>query len=151
MTRGERVRTIRRLAGLAAVTAPKVRRMAADEELRGDVGDVVRATRDLVRDLAADEMVRGDVGDLVAAAVDSASRARADVTSRRQVRILPIVAGGGLLLLAGAALIAALAYPRSRRTIVHAAGETRQRATTTVHDARERFGRGGGNPEQQAA
>jgi hypothetical protein len=151
MAIGERTRNIRRAAGLAVATAPKVRRVARDEELRQDVAGIVRAARDLVREVAADETIRRDLNDLVTTAVDGATRVREDVHTERRPRALRVIVVGGLLFVAGAAVIAALVYPRSRQTIVRAAGETRERATTTVHDARERFGRRGQGVERQAA
>jgi hypothetical protein len=135
-----RLRTIGRVTGVAAATAPKVRRLAKDDELRAEASDLVRSARDLVREVTSDERVRRDLRDIVSSALDGAGRVRQDVRPRHRLR--RFFAFGAGLTLALVAIAAALAYPRSRQGIVRVAGETRQRATATVHDARERIGRG---------
>ena len=141
-----RLRRIGRTTVLVAGTAPKVRRLARDDELRGDVSAIVRSAGDLVREVAGDERVRGDLREMIASAFDGTSRVRADVRPRRHG--IRLFAYGALFALAVAAIAAALAYPRSRHGLVRVAGETRQRATATVHDARERFEQ---RSERQAA
>jgi hypothetical protein len=131
-----RLGTISRMTGVAASSAPLVRRMARDEELRGDVLQFISSANQIVRDVATDKQLRKDVRRLIRAA--RSGRARIGQEARpRTGRWLYFFGAGvvfGTLAVAGALL-----YPRSRRSVVHAAGQTRQRASATVHDIRERY------------
>jgi hypothetical protein len=148
MALDDRLKTIRRVTGAAAAT-PYVRRLVTDDELRTDMSDFVRSANDLVREVAADAQVRRDVADIIRSLQEGASRVRQDI--RPQPHPWRRFAAGAGLFFAGIGVAATLAYPRSRRGLVRVAGETRQRASTTVHDARERFGRTATDTERKAA
>ena len=147
----QRTRTIRRMTSAATSTAPSVRRIATDEELRADMTDFVRSANDLIREVASDRRVRRNVRDMILSIQDGVGRVRSDVRPRRRGRSLSAFGAG--LVFASFVIAAAFAYPRSRRSITRVAGDTRQRASSTVHDARERFGKvmPGIERERQAA
>jgi hypothetical protein len=132
----QRMRTVRRVTGAATSTAPYVRRLATDEELRADMTDFVRSANDLVREVATDHKVRRDAREMILSLQDGVGRVRSDIRPRRRSR--SVMAFGAGVLFAAFAVAAALAYPRSRRRIASFAGETRERASSTVNDARER-------------
>lgn len=140
-----RMRTIGRVGGVAATTAPYVRRLATDEELRDDVTDFVRSANDLVTHLRTDPRLRHDVGDLVASVQSGAERVRDDVRPRHYLRTFLV--GTGLIVL-GIGAVIAVGWPRARRGVTRVADQTTARATSTVRDIRERIA---GEGESQAA
>jgi hypothetical protein len=148
MALDDRLKTIRRVTG-AAAAAPYVRRIVTDDELRTDMSDFVRSANDLMREVASDTRVRSDVADIIRSLQDGASRVRQDIRPRRHP--WRRFAAGAALFFAGIGVAATLAYPRSRRGLVRVAGDARERASTTVHDARERFGRTASDTEWKAA
>jgi hypothetical protein len=141
-----RLRTMGRVSNVAASTAPYVRRVASDEELRGDVADFVRSANDLLRHISADRRLRHDVGRLIGSVQDGADHLRADIRPRNYGRRIMI--GTGLLLIS-TGMGMALAWPRTRQRVVYVADQTAQRANATVHDIRERIS--GRTGERRAA
>jgi hypothetical protein len=131
-----RLQTIGRMTGVAAITAPYLRRLARDEGLRDDVADFVRSATDLMNHARADSRLRHDVRRLVDSAQSGAGHARGDLSPRRFLRTLFIGAG---LIIASLGIGVALAWPRSRRSVIRAADTTAHRANATVHDIRERI------------
>ena len=65
MALNSRLRTIGRVSGVAATTAPYVRRLATDEELRDDVTDFIRSANNLMNHVRSDRRLRRDVRHLV--------------------------------------------------------------------------------------
>ena len=131
-----RIRTIGKVSGVAATTAPYVRRLATDDELRGDVTEFVRSANNLATHLRSDKRLRRDVFNLIASAQSGAARARADVRPRHYLRNLSF--GTGLIMIGMAGAIA-LGWPRARQNVTRVAGQTASRANATVHDIRERI------------
>ena len=143
-----RLRTLGSVTGMAATTAPYIRRVATDDDLRSDMAEFIRAGNDLMRHLSADKRLRRDLTHLVESAQSSAGHLRADIRPRHYGR--RILFGAGLMmfsLIAGAAL----AWPRSRRSVARVSSDTARRANATVHDIRERVSGQTGRREQQAA
>lgn len=143
-----RLRTIGKVTGVAATTAPVVRRLATDDRLRTDVSDFVATADHLVRDLARDRQVRSDLRHMIETARSGSEHLRRDVRPRRGGRALFVLGAGmvfGVLAISGALL-----YPRTRQSVVHAADETVKRASATVHDIRLRI-RPGTSGEQTAS
>ncbi|HTX69791.1 MAG TPA: hypothetical protein VMH50_11700 [Thermoleophilia bacterium] len=136
MALSSRFQTIGRVTGVAATTAPYVRRLATDEQLRGDVTDFVRAADNLVTHLRSDRRLRNDIVDLIASAQSGADHVRGDVRPRHYLRTM--LTGAGLVVLGMIAAVA-LGWPRARRGITSVAGQTATRANATVHDVRERI------------
>jgi len=132
-----RIRTIGRVGGVAATTAPYVRRLATDAELREDVADVVRSANNLVTHLRSDKRLRRDILNLIASAQSGADHVRADVRPRRHY-MRGMMLGTGLVML-GMIAAAALGWPRARQSVTRVAGQTATRANATVHDIRERI------------
>ena len=141
-----RIRSIGKVTGAAVTTAPYVRRLATDEELRSDLSGLLQSAAHLYRDISQDTRIRQDVRSMAESLRDGTDRMRQDIRPRDRSRTGLYVGAG--MVLATLAIIAALAYPRSRQSMTRFAGETRQRASSTVHDVRERFG--GGGMEQAA-
>ena len=141
-----RLRTIGRMSGVAATTAPYVRRLATDEELRGDVADIVSSANNLLNHVRSDRRLRSDLQSLVESAQSGADHVRGDLRPRRLLRTF--VVGTGLIITTLAFGIA-LAWPRSRRSVIRVADQTAQRANTRVRDIRERIATQTG--EKQAA
>jgi hypothetical protein len=131
------VRTIGKVGGVAATTAPYVRRLATDDELRDDVTDFARSANDLMTHLRSDRRLRRDVTGMLSSAQSGARRLRPDARPHHYVRNFLI--GAGLLVMAAGAAIA-FAVPRARQGATRVAGQTAARATGTVHDIRERIG-----------
>ena len=132
-----RLRTIGRVTGVAATTAPYVRRLATDDELRDDVSDFVRAANNLMSHIRSDRRLRRDVQRMFTSAQSGADHLRADVRPRSFLRIAVIGTG---LLISSIGIGIALAWPRSRQSVMRVADQTAQRANATVHDVRERIG-----------
>lgn len=141
-----RMRTIGRVGGVAATTAPYVRRVATDDELRDDVTDFVRSANNLMTHLRSDRRLRRDVTGMVSSVQSGARRLRSDVRPHHYVRNFLI--GTGLFVMAAGAAIA-FGVPRARQGATRVAGQTASRATSTVHDIRERIG--GQREETRAA
>ncbi len=138
MALNSRLQTIGKVTGVAATTAPAMRRLARDEELRGDVADFIRSANNLMSHVRSDRRLRRDVGHLVASAQSGADHVRGDLRPRRFLRTL--VVGTGLLITSfGIGIV--LAWPRSRQSVLRVADQTTQRANATVHDVRERIAR----------
>ena len=131
-----RLRTIGKMSGAAATTAPYVRRLATDEELRGDVTDFMRSANTLMSHVRSDRRLRQDLRHLVESAQSGADHVRGDLRPRRILRTLVIGTG---LIITTIAFGIALAWPRSRRSVIRVADQTAQRANTRVHDIRERI------------
>jgi hypothetical protein len=133
------LRTIGKVTGVAATTAPVVRRMATDDELRANVSDFISSASHVIRDVAADRRLRRDMSRMISAAQDSRERVRQDLHPRgRGMFMLGIGMVLGVAAVAGA-IAGALLYPRTRQTVLGAADQTMLRASATVHDIRERY------------
>jgi hypothetical protein len=132
-----RLRTIGRVTGVAATTAPYVRRLATDDELRDDVGDFISSLNNLMSHLRSDRRLRRDLQRVLTSAQSGAGHLRADVRPRSYLRMAVIGAG---LLISSIGIGIALAWPRSRQSVRRVADQTAQRANATVHDIRERIG-----------
>ena len=130
-----RMRTIGRVGGVAATTAPYVRRVATDDELRDDVTEFVRSANNLMTHLRSDRRLRRDVTGMVSSVQSGARRLRSDVRPHHYVRNSPDRRrparhgrrGGDRRRRAAA-----------RQGATRVAGQTASRATSTVHDIRER-------------
>jgi hypothetical protein len=133
-----RIKTIGKVTGAAATTAPYVRRLATDEELRADVADFVRSAGNLVTHLRSDKRLRRDIGDILATAQSSAGHLRADVRRPRHHYVRNLMVGTGLIIFGMMAAVA-LGWPRARQGVTRVAGQTATRANATVHDIRERI------------
>jgi len=131
-----RLRSMGRVTGAAATTAPYVRRVATDEDLRADVAGFVHAGSDLMRHVATDKQLRRDLQQIVGSAQSSAGHLRSDIRPRHYGR--RILFGAGLIM-TSMILGAALAWPRARNSVVRVSNQTAQRANATVHDIRERI------------
>jgi hypothetical protein len=141
-----RLRTIGRVTGVAATTAPYVRRLATDDELRDDVGDFISSFNNLMSHLRSDRRLRRDLQRVLTSAQSGAGHLRADVRPRSYLRMAVIGAG---LLISSIGIGIALAWPRSRQSVMRVADQTAQRANATVHDIRERIG--GQTKDEKAA
>ena len=146
MALSSRLQTIGKATGVAATTVPYARRLATDEELRGDVADFVRAANNLTTHLRSDRRLRRDIGDLIASAQHGAGHVRSDVRPRHYVRTFFFSTG---LVIIGMGVAIALGWPRARRNVTRVAGQTATRANATVHDIRERIA--GQGAEKRAA
>jgi uncharacterized protein (DUF2236 family) len=146
MASTSRLRTIGKVSGVAATTAPYVKRLARDEELRDDVADFMRSASDLMTRVRSDESLRDDVRRMMESAQSGAGHLRGDFRPRRTLRRLFI--GTGLIIMSIGAGIA-LAWPRTRRQITQAVGQGTSRANAVVHDVREKVS--GQGSEMQAA
>ena len=138
MALNSRLQTIGKVTGVAATTAPAVRRLARDEKLRDDFADFIRSANNLATHVQSDRRLRRDARDLVRSAQSGADHLRGDLRPRRFLRTLFI--GTGLLVMSFGIGIT-LAWPRSRQSVLRAADQTTQRANATVHDVRERIAR----------
>jgi len=125
------------VTGVAATTAPYVRRLATDDELRDDVGDFISSLNNLMSHLRSDRRLRRDLQRVLTSAQSGAGHLRADVRPRSYLRMAVIGAG---LLISSIGIGIALAWPRSRQSVMRVADQTAQRANATVHDIRERIG-----------
>jgi hypothetical protein len=141
-----RIKTIGKVSGAAATTAPYVRRLATDEELRGDVADFVRSANNLATHLRSDKRLRRDIGNLITSAQSGAGHVRSDVRPRHYLRTFFVATG---LVIIGMIAAVAMGWPRARRSVTRVAGQTATRANATVHDMRERIA--GQGAEQRAA
>lgn len=112
MASGSRLRTIGRVGSVAATTAPYVRRIASDEDLRDDVVNAVRAVGDLVNQIRSDEPLRNDLRSLLDSAQSARDHVVEDVKPRHFLRNLLIGAG---LVTAALGVGIALAWQRTRQ------------------------------------
>jgi hypothetical protein len=141
-----RLRTIGKVSGVAATTAPYVRRLATDDELRDDVTEFIRSANNLMNHARSDRRLRRDLQKMVQSAQSGADHLRGDIQPRHNsFRNLTI--GMGLIVTAIGVAVA-VAWPRTRSRISRAVDQTTQRANATVHDVRERIS---GESETQAA
>jgi hypothetical protein len=132
-----RLGTIGKVTGVAASTAPIVRRVATDDDLRADVSDFVASANRLVHGLASDKRLRTDLGRMVAAAQSGGEHLRHDMRPRSRAMFwMGVGMVSGVLVITGALL-----YPRTRQGAVHAADQTMLRASATVHDLRQTYDR----------
>ena len=131
-----RLRTIGKMTGVAATTAPYVRRLASDDELRGDVTDFIRSANNLMNHARSDRRLRRDLQHMIESAQSGADHLRGDIRPRGFIR--RVFVGFGLMVAAFGIGIA-FAWPRSRRSVLRVADQTAQRANATVHDVRERI------------
>ena len=74
-----RLRTIGRVSGVAATTAPYVRRLATDDELRDDVTDFIRSANNLMNHVRSDRRLRRDVRSMLESAQSGADHVRGDI------------------------------------------------------------------------
>ena len=130
------IRTIGRVGGVAATTAPYVRRLARDDELRDDVTDFIRSANNLMTHVRSDRRLRKDVSKMVESMQSGAGHLRSDVRSHHYVRNFFI--GTGLIVF-GLAGAVALGWPRARQQVTRTVDQTTTRANSTVHDIRERI------------
>jgi hypothetical protein len=140
-----RLRTIGRVGGVAAATAPYVRRIAADDELRDDVNDFVRSANSIMNRVRSDKRLGREVRHMLRSAQNGAGHLHGDVRPRHFLRRLVIGAG---LIITSLGVGIAVAWPRTRRQLTRVADQTTQRAGATVHDVRDRISR---RSEEQAA
>lgn len=136
MALNSRIRTIGKAGGVAAVTAPSVRRLARDEDLRDDVSGFIRSANALVNDVRSDQRLRRDLQTMMESVQSGAGHVRADVRPRHFVR--NVLIGTGLIFAAALAGIA-VAWPRARRGVTRAVDQGTSRATAAVHDVREKM------------
>lgn len=136
MTYTGRLRTIGKVTGVAATTAPYVRRLATDEELRDDVAEFIRSANNLIGHLRADKRLRRDLLEMVESAQSGADHLRGDIRPRRLMRTMLV--GIGMIVI-GAGLAIAFAWPRTRSQMKNVVDQATTRANATVHDARERI------------
>lgn len=141
-----RIQTIGKVGGMAASTAPYVRRLATDEDLRDDVADFIRSANNLMNHVRSDRKLRRDVRQMMDSVQSGADHVRGDVKPSHFVRNLLI--GTGLVVAAVAAGIA-VAWPRTRDKVSQAVEQGASKADAAVHDVREKLQ---GEPgESQAA
>ncbi|MGE5228325.1 MAG: hypothetical protein ACM3MJ_01225 [Deltaproteobacteria bacterium] len=146
MASTSRLRTIGKASGVAAATAPYVRRLARDEELRDDVSDFIRTANDLMTRVRSDKRLQDDVRRMMESAQSGAGRLRGDLRPRHTLRTFFIGTG---LILTSIGVGIAVAWPRTRRQITQAVGQGTSRANAVVHDVRERVS--GQGSEMRAA
>jgi len=140
-----KIRSVSKAASAAAAAAPYARKLVTDEDLRSSVKHFVKSADhlynqlsgdDRLRKFATDDKMRRDVDRIIGSLQGSARRVGRG--TRRRVDRRALIIGAGLGLMVAGLAMAALMYPRTRRGMVRVAGETRERATATVHDVREK-------------
>jgi hypothetical protein len=136
MATTSRLRTIGRVGGVAATTAPYVRRLATDDELRDDVAVFIRSANNLMNHVRSDRQLRRDLGRLIASAQSGADHVRGDIRPSHFVR--NVVIGTGLVITSFGVAVA-VAWPRTRSQLTRVADQTTQRAGATAHQVRERI------------
>ncbi len=137
MANSSRLRTIGRVGGVAATTAPYVRRLATDDELRDDVTEFIRSVNNLTNHVRSDTRLRRDLRSVLESAQSGADHLRGDIRPRHHhVRNL-VIGAGAIITSIGVAI--AVAWPRTRSRITRVADQTTQRASATVQDVRERM------------
>ncbi len=149
------IRTMGKVGGMAATTAPYVKRaastapyvkrLATDDGLRDDVTDFIRSANNLLTHVRSDRQLRKDVNSIVESVQSGAEHLRSDVRPHHYLRNFFI--GTGLVILGVAGAIA-LGWPRARQQVTRAVDQTATRATSTVHDVREKIS---GQSGEQAA
>jgi hypothetical protein len=136
----ERIRTVGKVTGAAATTAPYMRRLATDDELRENVSDFVRSANNLITHVRSDKQLRRDVGKMIESAQSGAGHLRSDVRPRHHY-LRNFMIGSGLFIMGiGAAIL--IGWPRARNRVTSAVDQTTSRATDTVHDMREKISSG---------
>jgi hypothetical protein len=141
-----RLRSIGRMTGVVATSAPTFRRLARDQNLRSDASDFVVSGSHLIRDVARDRRLRRDARRMLEAAQSGREHLRRDVRPRgRGLFTLGLGMILGVFAIAGALL-----YPRTRQSVLGAADQTMVRASATVHDIRQRF-TGADTPQTESA
>jgi hypothetical protein len=141
-----RIQTIGKVGGMAAGTAPYVRRLATDEDLRDDVTDFIRSANNLMNHVRSDRKLRRDVRQMIDSVQSGADHVRGDVKPSHFLRNLLIGTG---LLIAAVAVGVAVAWPRARQSVSQAVEEGASKADAAVHDVRENLQ--GETGESQAA
>ena len=134
------MQSIGRVTGVAASTAPYMRRLATDEDLRTDVADFVRAANTLMMHIRTDRRLRNDLGALISSLQSGAGHLRSEPQPSHYIRNLII--GTGMILI-GAATAIVVGWPRARQGVTTVVGQTTSRANATVHDMRDRISRQG--------
>jgi len=135
----KRGRNVIRVAGAAGVAAPYVREIVRDAELRNSLRTAFHSIGRLYEEMSADERLR----DVLFSSASHADGQRASIRMRmlgentmlrsalRRARIASF--GLGAIVLVGA-----VAYPRSRRRITKAVGDTRGTVTNIASKASEK-------------
>ena len=149
MASSSRLRTIGRVGGVAATTAPYVRRLATDDELRDDVTDFIRSANNVMNHVRSDKRLRRDVRSMLESAQSGADHLRGDIRPRHHY-LRNLVIGTGLIITSIGVAIA-VAWPRTRSRITRVADQTTQRAGATVQDVRERMSRRSDESDVRAA
>lgn len=123
-----------RAAGTATAAVPYVREVATDPGLREAARTTVRSLSRIYDEMAADERLRDRVFDRARATSREVSRPRISVSSRFvRWSILSMAFVAGV-----AAIIAVLAYPRSRRRVSRAVVDARHGVVSLTDRARKR-------------
>jgi hypothetical protein len=135
------------VGGVAATTAPYVRRLATDDELRDDVTEFIRSANNVMSHMRSDTRLRRDVRSMLESAQSGAGHLRGDIRPRHHY-LRNLVIGAGLII---TSIGVATAWPRTRNRLTHVAGQTTQRAGATVQDLRERISRRSDESEVRAA
>jgi hypothetical protein len=130
------MRTIGRVGGVAATTAPYVRRLATDDELRDDVSDFIRSANNLMTHVRSDRRLRRDLGKMMSSMQSGADHLRADVRPHHYLRNFLIGTG---LIIAGVVGAIALGWPRARQQASRVVDQAATRANSTVRDMREKI------------
>jgi hypothetical protein len=130
------MRTIGKVGGVAATTAPYMRRLATDDDLRSDVTDFVRSANNLMTHVRSDRRLRKDVNRMIGSVQSGAGHLRSDVRPRHHY-LRNFFIGTGLIIMAVGAGIA-LGWPRARQKVSRAVDQTTSRASSTVQDIREK-------------
>jgi hypothetical protein len=149
MATSSRLRTIGRAGGVAATTAPYVRRLATDDELRDDVSDFIRSANNVMNHIRSDARLRRDVRSMVESAQSGADPLRGDIGPRHPY-LRNLVIGAGLVITSIGVAIA-VAWPRTRSQLTRVADQTTQRAGATVQDVRERMSHSSDESDVRAA
>lgn len=136
----DRIRTVGKVTGAAATTAPYVRRLATDDELREDIGEFARSATNLITHVRSDRQLRRDVGKMLQSAQSGAGRLRSDIRPRHHY-LRNFAIGTGLFIMGiGAAIV--VGWPRARNRVRGVVDQTTSRASGTVHDMREKIASG---------
>jgi hypothetical protein len=136
----DRIRTVGKVTGAAATTAPYVRRLATDDDLREDATEFIRSANNLITHVRSDRQLRRDLGKMISTMQSGAGHLRSDVRPRHHY-VRNFVIGTGLFVMGiGAAIV--VGWPRARNRVRSAVDQTTSRATDTVQDMREKIASG---------
>jgi len=114
-----------------------MRRLATDDDLREDVSDFVRSANKLVKHVRSDRQLRRDVGKMITSAQSGADHLRSDMRPKHHY-LRNFAIGTGLFIMGiGAAIV--LGWPRARNRVTSVLDQTTSRATSGVHDMREKI------------